>query len=177
VDPDNFLLHGCLVRFLQLLERRQKAGGGSDPLAQVLAACLPAHLQNKSAADLNREFLARHEKDLAALLVAGRLMVLLEPGTAAPAAVKLVTRLGEELASRNRHTCLSILEALRAGDFGPEGVRLVEEYRAACSQLFPLAVCFRDPAQAAAASHSSKNSHHFNNHVLAAQVEELSVSS
>ena len=182
VEPDNFRLHGCLVRFLRLLETRNLLGGSKDPLAQVLAASLPTVLRNKSAADLNAEFMARYGSDLAAVFVAGRQMARMDAG-AAGQAVKMVIRMGEEMAGRSRQTCLSILEALRAGEFGPEGVRAVEEYRAACHTFFPLAVCFRDPAAPPvpppASSHVGNNSNNNNhiNHVLAAQVEELSVSS
>jgi peptide alpha-N-acetyltransferase len=190
IEPGNFQLHGCLVRFLRLLETRKKAAaGGEDALAKVLSACLPAALQNKTAAELNKEFLARHEGDLAAVLVATRLAVRLD-ATAAAGAVQQVTRLEGEMKSLNRTVCLSILEALRAGEFGAEGVRAADNYRAACAQRFPLAVCFRDPAQPppppssspllsnsmSSSSSNSSNENHVN-HVLASQVEELAVTS
>jgi peptide alpha-N-acetyltransferase len=180
VEPDNFLLHACLVRFLRLLENRNLLGSENrDPLAQVLAASLPAVLRNKTAAELNGEFLARHEYDLAAGLVAGRLMVHLDGGTVCQA-VQLVSRLGEEMTGRTRQNCLTVLEALRGGDFGAEGVRAAEAYREACHQLFPLAVCFKDlsaaPAPSAPHVNNNSNSNHIE-HSLAAQMEELAVSS
>jgi hypothetical protein len=73
-----------------------------------------------------------------------------------------------------------VLEALRGGDFGPEGGRAAEAYREACHQLFPLAVCFRDLSGPAPQASSHLNNSNNNNHVdhsLAAQMEELSVSS
>jgi len=45
---------------------------------------------------------------------------------------------------RTLETSIQILEALQEGDFGSAGKSVVDKYKEACRQLFPLTKCFMD---------------------------------
>lgn len=59
-------------------------------------------------------------------------------------AVSIVTKLDPSLSNRKLDICREIYFSLRDGDFGSVGEKSSESYRKACSDVFPLAKCFKD---------------------------------
>ena len=70
-------------------------------------------------------------------------MTILSEGDAEKA-VSIVSNLDKSLSKRRLDICQEIYFALRDGEFGSVGEKSSESYRKACSDVFPLAKCFKD---------------------------------
>jgi len=145
VDPGNYQLHSCIVRFLHFI-----ASNSSIPaeLKKVVSGSLPTELEGKSGVELNREFITEHKDDLTAQVIAGKAMMEMDPKKMEEA-VKLVTQLEPHLKNRNLATCYGVLEALQQGDFGVLGKNSAEKYKEACREIFPIAKCFKNSSAVA----------------------------
>jgi len=142
VEPTNFQLHSCIVRFLHYIATNPNIPA---ELKKVISVSLPLELEGKSGVELNKEFITKHRDDLTAQVIAGRAMVEMDPKKMEDA-VKLITQLDPNLINRNLQTCNGVLESLHQGDFGVLGKNSAEKYREACREIFPIAKCFKNNA-------------------------------
>jgi len=140
VEPTNFQLHSCIVRFLHYIATNPTIPA---ELKKVISVSLPSELEGKSGVDLNKEFITKHRDDLTAQVIAGRAMMEMDPKKMEDA-VKLITQLDPNLINRNLQTCNGVLESLHQGDFGVLGKNSAEKYREACREIFPIAKCFKN---------------------------------
>ena len=141
LDPDNLQLHGCLVRFLNFVEKNQDLPG---VVQTVVKDSFPDALQGKTATQLNASFLAKYPNDLAAQFIGAKMMATLSEKDAEQA-VQVATNLKPDLDSRNLDVCEEVLVSLKDGDFGSAGINASDSYRKACCDIFPIAKCFKDP--------------------------------
>jgi len=140
LDPNNLQLQGCLIRFLNFVEKSKTT---PDIVQNVLKDSYPDALKGKSASQLNDAFMKKHPNDLEAQFIGGKMMHILSEGDAGKA-VTMVTKLDPSLSNRKLDICEEIFFSLRDGDFGSVGKQSSEGYRKACSDVFPLAKCFKD---------------------------------
>jgi len=138
VDSTNTQLHSCLVRFLHFISINKNL---PDAIKKVVVASQPGILADKSALELNSSFLAAHPNQLPAQLTAAKAMAVINPSQS-DEAVKLATKLGQDLVDRDLDTCTKVLEALQLGELGPEGKAKADQYKEECKDIFPLAKCF-----------------------------------
>jgi len=140
VDPSNYQLHSCIVRFLHYVATCSNI---PDELKKVLKGSLPPSLEGKTGSELNKDFLAQHKSELPAQVIGARAMADVEPKKMEEA-VKIATQLDSALTNRNLETCRNVLEMLQQGDFGGVGKNSAEKYKDACREVFPLAKCFKN---------------------------------
>ena len=140
LDPNNLQLQGCLVRFMNFVEKSKTT---PDIVQNVLKDSYPDALKGKSASQLNDAFMKKHPNDLKAQFIGGKMMPILSEGDAGKA-VTVVTKLDPSLSNRKLDICKEIYISLRDGDFGATGIKSSDSYRKACSDVFPLAKCFKD---------------------------------
>ena len=138
LEPDNMQLHGCLVRFLNFVEKNKNM---PEAVKTVLKNSYPAELQNKTAAQLNESFLSQHKDDLLAQFIGAKMMVAMSESNSEKA-VSQATRLDVTMTNRTLDTCQEIYTCLKEGDLGPAGVNASEKYKKSCCEIFPLAKCF-----------------------------------
>lgn len=72
-------------------------------------------------------------------------------------AVKLVTQLDPNLKNRNLPICHEVLEFLQQGDFGVLGKNSAEKYKEACTEIFPIAQCFKNSSVVAVEKEVTNN--------------------
>ncbi|CAB3378711.1 Hypothetical predicted protein [Cloeon dipterum] len=147
IDPENAILHSCLVRFLTFLG---KAGALAPAVSQVIQTETKAIFQGRDARQMNAQYLAAHERSLPARLEVARMMYLLDPSTQ-ESAISLATALDAHLQGVNLKNCSSVLEGLQSGDFGACEAQ-AREYKARCHDRFPHAAIFRFPVPESAAA-------------------------
>lgn len=140
LDPNNLQLQGCLVKFMNFVEKSKTT---PDIVQNVLKVSPPDALKGKSASQLNDAFMKKHPNDLEAQFIGGKMMPLLSEGDAGKA-VTIVSKLDPSLSNRKLDICKEIFFSLRDGDFGSVGKQSSEGYRKACGDVFPLAKCFKD---------------------------------
>jgi len=140
VDPTNFQLHSCVVRFLHYVATNKNI---PEELKKVVSGSLPPPLKGKSGSELNTGFLAKHTKEFPAMVIGARAMAKIEPKRMEEA-VKIATNLDPNLTNRNLETCWGVLESLQQGDFGDLGKNSADKYKEACREVFPIANCFKN---------------------------------
>lgn len=138
IDPNNPLLHECLIHFLCIV---QSQTGLSPIVESVLKQQMQPLYGDKDPSALNSEFLAKNAKSLPHVLAAAKMMYHLDSSTSAKC-IALVTDLSTELQQLTVTTCISVLESLRAGEFGTFSPHLLDDYRARCHAVFPYATAF-----------------------------------
>jgi len=142
LDPDNIQLHGCLVKFMNFVEKNKNL---PEAIATVLKNSFlnPEALTGKTATQLNDAFLAKYKNDLAAQFIGAKMMMVMSDGNAEKA-IKVATNLDSSLSNRNLEVCQGVLESLQDGDFGSAGKSASDNYKKSCCEIFPLAKCFMD---------------------------------
>lgn len=151
VDPSHTQLHSCLARFVHFISTNKNL---PDAVRKVVLASQPVILAGKSAAELNSTFLAAHPNQLPAQFTAAKVMAVINPSQAEEA-VKLATKLEQDLVDRDLDTCSKVLEALQLGELGTEGKAKADQYKEACRDIFPLAKCFMNHQNCASVTGSN----------------------
>ncbi|XP_059484452.1 N-alpha-acetyltransferase 15, NatA auxiliary subunit [Neocloeon triangulifer] len=161
IDPENAILHSCLVRFLTFLG---KAGTLDLAVSQVIQTETKSIFQARDARQMNAQYLARHGRSLPARLEVARMMYLLDP-SCQESAISLATALDSGLEEVNLKNCSSVLLALVNGDFGSCEAQ-AKDYKTRCHQRFPYALIFGFPVPESlvALASSENNSDSIHNH-------------
>jgi len=148
---------GCVLRLQHLVQ--DKKVPMKAPVVQVLEKATESIFVYKSVKDGTDQFMQKNDKDLEHIFVGAQLMALLNPSNTEKA-VKLTTQLDSSLSGVSIQLCSEILDSLKDGKFGAEGVSCADDYRRKCASHFEMSSLFSDsvPAAAAAAASADDNS-------------------
>lgn len=136
LDPNNPVLHTCLVRFLLHTDRVSLEGA----LEEVVSRQTADIFADSTAVQLNAEYLKKNRNSLPHLLQGARMLYLLKPLVQAKA-LSLVTNI-EELEGVTLKNCTMVLESMQNGDFGYCD-STIAEFISKCHKRFPYATAFR----------------------------------
>nr|CAD7401189.1 unnamed protein product [Timema poppensis] len=139
LDPSHSELHPCLVIFLQSLSRWK--GTLDHPVAMVISQEMEPITKDRSAHQLNKQFLGNLSHLLDARFEAARMMHHLDSSTQQEA-ITLATSLNKDIGNITLKTCVKVLQALRNGEFG-HCPAAVQDYQVRCHARFPYAQAFR----------------------------------
>ncbi|XP_060532517.1 N-alpha-acetyltransferase 15, NatA auxiliary subunit [Cylas formicarius] len=140
VDAANAKLHGCLARFLRVIDDQKEW----DPaVVEVVASETKAFLDARDVARLNERFLSRNADSLAAAHEAAKVLYHLDPANQKRALDLVLTNVdNNKCADASVEVCADILRSLEAGELGACDA-LAEDFRRRCAVRFPYAAAFR----------------------------------
>ncbi|XP_065201361.1 N-alpha-acetyltransferase 15, NatA auxiliary subunit [Planococcus citri] len=152
LDSSNAELHSCLIRFeLKLVSlRKQTEPSVEEPVLTVLQKEMEPILRGRTAAQINKEFLAENSRSLPVLFEGAKMMYLLDPSKQ-DEAIKLATTLDPNIDDISIQTCSKIFTAFKNSAFG-DAEKQTEEYKERCHQKFPYSTIFKPPVSETAVS-------------------------
>jgi len=139
-DRCNPKFHICLVHFLQYVKDK---GELAEPAKTVINQEMKNIYNDRSAIELNEEFLKNNKESLEHRHAAAKMMYKLD-SSRQEEAVKLATGLETHFSGVNIENCAAVLESLRSGELG-KCEQETKEYQIICHKRFPQATAFVTP--------------------------------
>uniref|UniRef100_A0A6M2DS14 Putative acetyltransferase n=1 Tax=Xenopsylla cheopis TaxID=163159 RepID=A0A6M2DS14_XENCH len=137
VDPENSMLHTCIIRFYEVMQGMFPNVDGA--VKAVLEKEVQTVFRGKDSEKMNEEFLRTHTS-LPALYAGARMMYQLNPKRREES-LKLITDF--TATDITLEGCARVLKSLQQGDFG-SCPKHVEDFAAECRARFPFASVFKN---------------------------------
>merc|ERR1719259_72447 len=150
---------GCVLRLQHFIE--DKRASLKAPVVQVLDQAMDKARQTKSifvhqsAREGIDTFIQKNDKSLQHIFVGAQLMTLSNPSN--PKAIELATQLDSSLTDVSIRLCIEILDSLKEGKFGPEGVTAAADYQKKCALHFKMSSIFSESSEVNTSSHLNNN--------------------
>jgi len=150
---------GCVLRLQHFIE--DKRASLKAPVVQVLDQAMDKARQTKSifvhqsAREGIDTFIQKNDKSLQHIFVGAQLMTLSNPSN--PKAIELATQLDSSLTDVSIRLCIEILDSLKEGKFGPEGVAAAADYQKKCALHFKMSSIFSESSEVNTSSHLNNN--------------------
>ncbi|GIX98249.1 n-alpha-acetyltransferase 15, NatA auxiliary subunit [Caerostris darwini] len=138
IDPNHPKLHSNLIRFCNIVSSRKEIPA---PVKTVLEQEMERFYKQKSAHELNEEFLAQFSNSMPHLLQGARMKYCLDKQSQEKA-ISYVTNFNNQIKGVTIQNCIEVLEAMRNGDLGSCDKEMAS-FLTKCQELFPYATVFR----------------------------------
>ncbi|XP_003742914.1 N-alpha-acetyltransferase 15, NatA auxiliary subunit [Galendromus occidentalis] len=143
LQPDHPQLHVCLAHFVSKVANQDLTGPVGAVVEKQLSSLLSG--KQKSAKDLNSDFLQQHRDSYAHAVAAATVLYELDK-TKQSEALKLLNFEADPLIKHGvtRERCEEVMELLESGAFGAIGdAEYLKAFKNSCARRFPLAEVFQ----------------------------------
>jgi len=147
INPNNATLHGCIIRFIKLLDK--KLSSANEFVRIVIQREIETELAiiGKRSGDVNDDFIARN-KDSADAVIAAARVYYDDSADNKTKAIELLMSCTRLKSVKLEHAQF-ILSLFKSGAFGSSEAEM-EKFLERCRELYPLAIDFKPPIESPA---------------------------